>query len=837
MVVEVQFDWNRNHQSKLFYVREVTTAAAARIKRDDIYGLAQMSNVDIRGLMMPYKLLSEDVLKDVQEGSDLEALTNVLQPADSTLLELSPLKTLYCMIVNVSRLKQKAKVVSKPAVRMTRFPEHPEHMGKRALEFLHESYRHSLGHKMMRDANNELIFTEDSYHACLGQEAPDGDPDVARVVVKKEEGEEVQIVTPAKSLRDEEITNESIARFVRQEDLIERQVFMKGNSRISSESTSPSPTTYGSHDSVATNAAHRAPSYLSQPHRHHAVQRTSTPINDGNNASGFPLAIGLDPKLYHPIFARFIQLYEEGCENMRQAIRKYGHCTTQHTTLADAVTRGLIWELSNALSKLGMDEAERLVAILPILRKLLGVSARKFSPLQLYNNYAPDIASLAEDLAPFIIAELKAHLGAGSSTLPRTQGLYGYISFLQAFRKASWNLNTCCPCFLVTLMGNQLEISGVVCPSRIHVTSLVTIELGYSSFPNDDFDVLWKGQIAFDALKQCRLELQTYYRKMQKRAPEYPFRPTLISIGDHDDIMRHAAPRLFPWPTSFLLPNAHGEERRVFFKYLWPLQMRATCSIFVVQIIPSVDGLKSREPAKRGVQASDDPHPEWDAKYRGKKCADGNWFAGSSLTVGGRVVVKFVRAYNDACHRYMQEEHELSPEEQAMLANASSSQEKRRFAPMLHGMADYECAGGFLAGYGKMVVMEYLDGWQTLHSSHFKDRARGDHLANQILLAVHKLNEKKYVHGDLRKANFMVEPVEKGSKVYIVDYDTAGQIDAQFPPMLPPRWDPTVKERMKMAKTDWTLTRAEDEEMIKTTLSRLGVHLDAENASDSESMS
>ncbi|KAL0567459.1 hypothetical protein V5O48_014531 [Marasmius crinis-equi] len=819
-VAEVELLWGSSTTTRNFHRSEVTQAAAKRIQQDDLFGLGGWNDKKIRVAISIFKLTNKVGVKKRLKGKDINTLKNAkeISLCGYDNFDLSPDETSpYCLVVNVPKEKGKVKDTPQLAVRIVRSPEH---VGRRILEFLYESHRLSFGYKMMHGPDNQLILISElpNEHVLLGQEAPADDPDVAKVRLELKENEHMQVVQPAKVLRDEELTDDNLAQFIRQESLAKSQVLFQGDGSSSSESPRLSPTQYGTHDPAATHSAHRPPTHRSRPGRHLAGQRTATPIYDGNNAPGHPLAIGLDPKLFHPIFARFVQLYEEGCEKMRCSIHTYGHRIADHTTPSDATIRGLVWQLSNALSNLDVSEAERLEEIIPILRDLLGLPTRKFNPMRLESGDAPDIASLTETLAPLIIAELKADLMAGSITLPRTQALFGYISYLQAFRKEKWNLDTCSPCFLITLVGNQLEISGVVCPSRVHVTSLLTLELGYSAFPTDDVNVIWKAQVAFHALKTCLTDLESYYEKVQKWVPVSAFRPTLVSIGDNDSIERHAAPRLFPWPTSFVIRNALGIEARVFFRYMWPLQMRATCTIFVVKIISSDDGLKNTDPSTQRAKPRDDPHPVWDNTYRNKNCADKVWFEASPLQVGQKVVIKYVRAYNNDCHSYMWKEHELSPKERAFL-KSSSNPLKLRFVPELYGIADYECAGGFLAGYGKMVVMEYLEGWQTLSSTHTKNQALG--VIPRVLLAVERLNAL-YVHGDLRAPNIMVEPAAVEPRVYIVDYDIAGALHGKFTPMLPARWDHRCKRRMNMSKSQWALTVEQDQEMLWDTFERLG---------------
>ncbi|KAL0563891.1 hypothetical protein V5O48_018171 [Marasmius crinis-equi] len=691
----------------------------------------------------------------------------------------------------------------------------PRAQARENLEMLYQNLRKSLGYKLKVDDHGALILSANADPGGTILGVPDGD---CRSIEPRYDKERncVYEVTPTTELKD--ASDEALERLVMPDP------HGDGDPKIKSEdkeggldsmvpSTPTSETRYGSHDQDASDRGSRSPSKRSTPAAHHDEQKTTNvSYLDGNFASGYPLAVGLDPRLYHPIFGFFTHRYEELYDEWREKIREHGHRAACRTTNEDTQRLHLVWELSNALCKLGVQETTRLRTIRPILCDLLGLPVQDFCPITiLWNRHSPDIARLTRDLAADVIAELKTHRMASSKSLPRTQCLFGYISWLQAHHDKKWNQNTCCPTFLLTLVGNQLEISAVVCPSRAHVVSLLSIELGYSGYPNDDCNVLWKAHIAFSALNESLSKLKDYYEKLPET--QYDFQHALVKIGEQDDMERHAHPRLFPWPNSFLA-EVNGQKRRVFFRYLWPLHRASTCGIFVVRLISPTAQEKER-------------HPAWDSAYVANEPADDEWLTRNlSLNVNDRVVIKFVREYGDKCHTYMAKEYTTSSEERGYLQSTITT---LSFAPKLYGLFDYENKGGFLAGFGKMVVMEYLADWQALDTCDFADETRGRQVSRRLMVAVNRLHQGGYVHGDLRDANIMVERVPINPRVYIVDYDVADEGKT----VLPARWSATCRgsmglelaSRKENKKGEWEVSSDGDCRMLEQTLKTFNISL------------
>lgn len=79
----------------------------------------------------------------------------------------------------------------------------------------------------------------------------------------------------------------------------------------------------------------------------------------------------------------------------------------------------------------------------------------------------------------------------------------------------------------------------------------------------------------------------------------------------------------------------------------------------------------------------------------------------------------------------------------------------------------------------KMVVMEYLSDTRAWNDA--ADRTN-DMVASQLDEVLRLLEKENLVHGDLRKPNILVKDTDAGPKVFIVDFDWAGQADvATYP--------------------------------------------------------
>ena len=82
-------------------------------------------------------------------------------------------------------------------------------------------------------------------------------------------------------------------------------------------------------------------------------------------------------------------------------------------------------------------------------------------------------------------------------------------------------------------------------------------------------------------------------------------------------------------------------------------------------------------------------------------------------------------------------------------------------------------------GYGwTMVIMEYLEGYNTLYS-------RRNQLSEDLRKSVHEklkiLHDMGFVHGDMRFLNILLGP---GGEVKFVDFEWAGKIrDVKYPSM------------------------------------------------------
>jgi len=96
-------------------------------------------------------------------------------------------------------------------------------------------------------------------------------------------------------------------------------------------------------------------------------------------------------------------------------------------------------------------------------------------------------------------------------------------------------------------------------------------------------------------------------------------------------------------------------------------------------------------------------------------------------------------------------------------------------APKLYGYAEME-------GAPTAYVMEYLDPsvWQTLYQLSKSKKKPGKPTVSQLRGALQEiitvLDEKSYVHGDLRSNNIMIrtDVMDKSVELKVVDFDWAG---------------------------------------------------------------
>ena len=136
----------------------------------------------------------------------------------------------------------------------------------------------------------------------------------------------------------------------------------------------------------------------------------------------------------------------------------------------------------------------------------------------------------------------------------------------------------------------------------------------------------------------------------------------------------------------------------------------------------------------------------------------------SSPSIPGlQVLVKLVpRSYSQDVHKHMAD---------------------NGLAPKLYGYAEVK-------DVPTAYVMEYLDPsiWQTLHQLSKPKNKPNKPTANQLRGALQKiiaaLDEKKYVHGDLRSNNIMIrtDVMDKSVELKVVDFDWAGKAGQVYYP-------------------------------------------------------
>ena len=136
----------------------------------------------------------------------------------------------------------------------------------------------------------------------------------------------------------------------------------------------------------------------------------------------------------------------------------------------------------------------------------------------------------------------------------------------------------------------------------------------------------------------------------------------------------------------------------------------------------------------------------------------------SSPSIPGlQVLVKLVpRSYSQDVHKHMAD---------------------NGLAPELYGYAEVK-------DVPTAYVMEYLDPsiWQTLHQLSKPKNKPNKPTANQLRGTLQKiiaaLDEKKYVHGDLRSNNIMIrtDVMDKSVELKVVDFDWAGKAGQVYYP-------------------------------------------------------
>jgi serine/threonine protein kinase len=132
----------------------------------------------------------------------------------------------------------------------------------------------------------------------------------------------------------------------------------------------------------------------------------------------------------------------------------------------------------------------------------------------------------------------------------------------------------------------------------------------------------------------------------------------------------------------------------------------------------------------------------------------GKLLYGGLTGAGQRVAVKFVRRYSKELH-----EHCAS----------------RDLAPALLGFE--KLAGGWF-----MVVMEHMDGYETLAT--LKDRASiPTQLRQMVTDLVTSFHAQKFVHGDIRDSNLLVRSDGK-LEMKLIDFDWGGKEDEVCYPVL-----------------------------------------------------
>ena len=143
------------------------------------------------------------------------------------------------------------------------------------------------------------------------------------------------------------------------------------------------------------------------------------------------------------------------------------------------------------------------------------------------------------------------------------------------------------------------------------------------------------------------------------------------------------------------------------------------------------------------------------------------------------IVVKFTRTYSEDVHE--------------LLARAG-------FAPELFAVED-------LVGGWKMVVMEYLSGWEMLETKSHQERLGYQERLKNALRIIH---DHDFVHGDVRGPNILVSE----GNIKLIDFDHCGMDGVM---KYPREWDHTHRpadakegDFMRKRHDDWMLERIFD---------------------------
>lgn len=183
--------------------------------------------------------------------------------------------------------------------------------------------------------------------------------------------------------------------------------------------------------------------------------------------------------------------------------------------------------------------------------------------------------------------------------------------------------------------------------------------------------------------------------------------------------------RFYPSITSYT-----SGTKTVNFRYLRPLESDKACVTFLaVEISPST-GEDDR--GHENVEVDEEDY-------------DDN---------GRKFVVKFVERYGEAAHKLLESKN-LAPE--LLYYGLISNDPKLCY------------------GNRSMVVMEFIEG-RVAHEE-WDDEPIPDAVREKIREAVDLLHSQSFVHGDLRKTNFMIQDGSGApeERVRIIDFDWAGK--------------------------------------------------------------
>ncbi len=155
---------------------------------------------------------------------------------------------------------------------------------------------------------------------------------------------------------------------------------------------------------------------------------------------------------------------------------------------------------------------------------------------------------------------------------------------------------------------------------------------------------------------------------------------------------------------------------------------------------------------------------EYTFKYKSRVIADGLVFLADSVPKGDSdaetearaVIVKYTKAYSIEAHELLSSEG---------------------FAPEL--IAKQDLPRGW-----KMIVMEYLDGWDPLLTA-LKKEPNADY-KTEVAKAIKILHDKDIVHGDARGPNIFARMEDGAPKVKLIDFDYCGKDRVD---VYPREWD------------------------------------------------